>query len=144
MKINWGWGIVISFVLFIGFMGYFVFRIQTEKKLNHSLVNTAYYKEELKVEGHLTALINGKPWSDSLQLFKTSLGLSAKPLPLNQMIHIEGYRASDEKKDFEFLTLLKNNPGVINDSLLTKGKWKISFSWITDDVTYLIEKEIYY
>ncbi len=47
MKINWGTGIIISFILFAGFIGYLAIRIQTHPDYEHDLVVKNYYEEEL-------------------------------------------------------------------------------------------------
>ena len=47
MKINWGTGIVLAFIGFIGFILYFVIRMSTDDSANHDLVTEEYYKKEL-------------------------------------------------------------------------------------------------
>ncbi len=144
MKINWAWAIVISFILFIGFIGYFVVRIETEAQLNHELVTEGYYKEELKMESHLTALHNGAVWHDSLVFSKSAHGITIESLPSGQKVLIEGYRASNKQKDFAFYSTINSNLCHIKDSLLLPGKWKISLSWNSNETAFRVEKEIYY
>ena len=48
MKFNWGTGVVIAFILFISFIMYFVISMNTDKSLDHDLVDENYYKQELE------------------------------------------------------------------------------------------------
>ncbi|GAW88802.1 cytochrome Cbb3 oxidase maturation protein CcoH [Flavobacterium psychrophilum] len=48
MKINWGTGIVIAFALFISFILYFVFKVQSNAKYDNELVVEEYYKHDAK------------------------------------------------------------------------------------------------
>ena len=50
MKINWGTGIVLAFIGFIGFILYFVIRMSTDDSANHDLVTEEYYKKELSYQ----------------------------------------------------------------------------------------------
>ena len=55
MKINWGTGLVIGMVLFIGFIMYFVIQIMTDKELDYDLVVEEYYKREMVYQQELDA-----------------------------------------------------------------------------------------
>ena len=46
MKINWGTGIVIAIVLFMGFILFFVLSVQANHKYDNELVVEEYYKQE--------------------------------------------------------------------------------------------------
>jgi hypothetical protein len=46
MKISWGTGIVIAFGLFITFILYFVFTVQSDSKYDNELVVEEYYKHD--------------------------------------------------------------------------------------------------
>ena len=47
MKINWGTGIVLAIIAFIGFILFFVIKMSTDDRANHDLVTEEYYKAEL-------------------------------------------------------------------------------------------------
>ena len=47
MKIGWGTGIVIAFVLFIAFIMYFVVNMTVNKKYDHDFVTEDYYNKEI-------------------------------------------------------------------------------------------------
>ena len=46
MKINWGTSIVIAFALFMTFILYFVFQVQSNSKYDNDLVVEEYYKHD--------------------------------------------------------------------------------------------------
>ena len=46
MKINWGTAVVIAFALFMSFILYFVFKVQSDSKYDNELVVEKYYLEE--------------------------------------------------------------------------------------------------
>lgn len=144
MKLNWGTGVVISFLMFAGFIGYFVYTIQTQSALQHHLVTESYYKEELKTEAHLRALRNGRLWKDSLHFIKTTRGLEIKPLPDSVLVTIKGYRSNDKAKDFEIEIKVESKTVWIPQSLLIPGQWKISLFWVMDGAEIGVEKPLYY
>ena len=55
MKINWGTGIVIAIVAFIGFILYFVITMSTDKTYSYDLVTDKYYQQELKYQQEIDA-----------------------------------------------------------------------------------------
>ena len=57
MKINWGKGIVIAFVLFISFILYFVVTMITDPKYDNEMVVEEYYKVDAEY-GHVMEQLN--------------------------------------------------------------------------------------
>ncbi len=143
MKFHWGIAIVVSFILFIGFMSYFVIQIETKDSLNHTLVTKEYYKQELKTEQHLTALKNGRQWIDSLQILISTEGVLLKKLPKHTVL-VEGYRPSNNLLDFSIEVPLTKENYLIPTSVLQRGRWNINVSWQQDNQPYRIEKQLYY
>ena len=60
MKFNWGTGIVLAFIAFISFIMYFVISMNTDKSLDHDLVNEDYYKQELEFQNDIDKEKNAK------------------------------------------------------------------------------------
>ena len=84
MKINWGTGIVLAFVAFIGFILFFVVKMSTDNRANHDLVTEEYYKAELGYQKEIDAETNTKNLSAKLELKKTPEGLLVRfPEDLN-------------------------------------------------------------
>ncbi len=66
MKINWGTGIVIAFALFITFILYFVFKVQSDSQYDNELVVEEYYKQELKFENQMEKEQNAIDMTDKI------------------------------------------------------------------------------
>ena len=143
MKFHWGIAIVVSFILLIGFMSYFLIQIETKDSLNHTLVTKEYYKQELKTEQHLTALKNGEKWIDSIEVLISKEGVLLKKLPKYSIL-IEGYRPSNNLLDFAVEVSPKEEYYLIPTTLLERGRWNINVSWQQDKQPYKIEKKLYY
>jgi len=145
MKINWGTAILLSFIAFASFIGYWVYKIQSNDQYDYQLVEKNYYQEELLVNERYDALELAKTWSTSLNIEKNEMGLKIFPFPEGIVMSIYGYRQSDKSLDFKFKTQpLKSGELFLSDTLLKPGIWNLTFSWIDQSVSYQIEKKIYY
>ena len=60
MKLNWGTGIVIAFGLFMTFILFFVFKVQSNSKYDNELVTENYYQQELKFQSNIDKEENSK------------------------------------------------------------------------------------
>src|SRR5215217_4599711 len=58
MKINWGTGIVIAFALFMSFILYFVFEVQSNSKYDNDLVVEEYYKHDSHFQDEMARIQN--------------------------------------------------------------------------------------
>ena len=56
IKLNWGFGIIVAFVSFIGFILFFVITMSSDKKYSYDLVATDYYNQELKFQNKIDGL----------------------------------------------------------------------------------------
>ena len=145
MKINWGTAILLSFIAFASFIGYWVYKIQSNDQYDYQLVEKNYYQEELLVNERYDALELAKTWSTSLNIEKNEMGLKIFPFPEGIVLSIHGYRQSDKSLDFKFKTQpLKSGELLLSDTLLKPGIWNLIFSWFDQSASYQIEKKIYY
>ena len=55
MRINWGTGIILAFIGFIGFILFFVVKMSMDDRANHDLVTEEYYKAELGYQKEIDA-----------------------------------------------------------------------------------------
>ncbi|MBT8258248.1 MAG: FixH family protein [Bacteroidia bacterium] len=148
MKINWGVGIVIAFVLFIAFIMYFVIRMNTDEKLEHDLVTDEYYQEELKYQESIDKEENSKELKTNISWSKTKEGLSIIfPAELDYK-EIKGkvflYRPSNKQLDIEVPISLSNHYLLIPDDSLLDGRWNIHVDWQYKNTPYLFKEEIVY
>ena len=148
MKINWGTGLAIGMVLFIGFILFFVVQIITDDKYDYDLVTEDYYQKELIFQKELDDLENSNSLKQNLTGEKTDKGWEISfPQDLDHRA-ITGtvvlYRPSDKKLDFQMPLELSGPVLLIPDSRMVGGKWRIIVNWTYKGKDYRYQKEIDY
>jgi len=148
MKINWGTGVVLAFIGFIGFILFFVIRMSTDHNAEHDLVTEEYYKAELGYQKEIDAGENANTLSDKLTMEKTAEGLSIQ-FPENMSpAKIEGkvslYRPSNKHLDFDLPISLSNSHLLIPDKRLLDGRWDITIEWTYGGKPYLFKQSLTY
>ncbi|QIE59720.1 FixH family protein [Rasiella rasia] len=148
MKINWGTGLVIGMALFIGFILFFVFRISTDKDLNHDLVTEGYYQKEMELQEDIYAQQNTAAMEKQIAGKKTEAGYMLQFPAMYNPEKIEGkvflYRPSNQRLDFE-IPLKLNDPNLlIPDDRLVAGRWNITIDWEYEGKSFRYKKEITY
>ncbi len=148
MKINWGTGIVIAFVAFIGFILFFVVRMATDDRANHDLVTKEYYKEELGYQKEIDAETNARNAAHQLKIKKTPEGLLVvfpeKIDPKKLEGNVSLYRPSNKHLDFDLPISLSNSHLLIPDKRLLDGRWDIKVAWEYQGKAYLHKENITY
>ena len=148
MKINWGTGIIIAFILFISFIMYFVINMNLNKKYDHDLVTEDYYGEELLHQNEIDKVDNAKELKENVSWKKTDDGiLISFPKDLDYT-NITGnvilYRPSNKKVDFEIPISLSDHYLLIPKTSLLNGRWNIKVDWKYDGKSYLYKESIVY
>jgi len=149
MKINWGTGVVIAFVLFISFILFFVIKASTQKKYDYDLVSEEYYKDELNYQVDIDKLNNFKQLNIEITTTKTNDGIEIA-FPENYITEsINGkvslYRPSNQSLDFDIpFVLSKRTTLLIPDNKLVGGRWDIKISWSENNKEFLYKKEFVY
>jgi hypothetical protein len=148
MKINWGTGIVIAFISFIGFILYLVITMSTNKKYEHDLVTEEYYKEELQYQNEINKLNNAKNLNTNIVYNKTNEGIVIQFPKDFDAEKITGkmflYRPSNKQLDFETTISLSKTYLLIPDKRLVDGRWDIKIDWQYNGKNYLYKKSIIY
>ncbi len=148
MKINWGTGIVIAFIGFIGFIMYFVINMNTNKKYDTDLVTEDYYRQELEFQNDINKVANSKNLEKNIRYKKTDEGLIIEFPETLKAENITGkvflYRPSNKQFDFETDISLSNHNLLIPDKRLLDGRWNIKVDWQYNRKSYLFKKEIVY
>jgi nitrogen fixation protein FixH len=148
MKINWGTGIVIAFGLFITFILYFVFKVQSDSQYDNELVVEEYYKQELKFENQMIKEQNASDMTDKVIINTSAEGITItfpSDLDLTKVIgKVSLYRPSNQKLDFEVPISLSGPHLLIPKSNLVGGRWDISLDWSYDGKDFLNKKTIYF
>lgn len=145
-KINWGVGIVIAFVAFIGFILVLIVRMSTEKEFSHDLVVEEYYKKEIGFQDEINAQENANAMKQHIRVQEGDTGIEIIfPSELNTE-NISGnvnmYRPSNKKLDFDTALQLEGNKMLIPKNKILEGKWKISVQWELDGKNYLYKEKI--
>ncbi|MEY8868882.1 FixH family protein [Gaetbulibacter sp. NE] len=148
MKFNWGTGIVLAFIGFIGFIMYFVVTMSTNDKYDHDLVTEDYYKQELELQKNINKEKNAAQLKHNITCKKTNTGLLISfPEDLDAS-KITGkvflYRPSNKQFDFETPISLSNHNLLVPDNRLLGGRWNITIDWEYNEIPYRFKKEIVY
>jgi nitrogen fixation protein FixH len=148
MKINWGTGIVIAFGLFMTFILFFVFKVQSDSKYDNELVVEEYYKQELKFENQMQKEQNASNMSEKIEIKTSEEGTKITfPSDLDVTLvkgKVSLYRPSNKKLDFEVPISLSGSHLLIPKSTLVGGRWDISIDWTYDGKEFLNKKTIYF
>jgi len=148
MKINWGTGIVLSFIGFIAFILFFVIRMSMDDSANHDLVTEDYYKQELGYQQEINAEKEAYALPEKVKIKKTENGLLIIFPEQQDYKDIKGtvslYRPSNKHLDFNFPISLSNAHLLIPDNSLLDGRWDIKVLWNYKEKEYLVKKSITY
>ncbi|WP_369047586.1 FixH family protein [Tenacibaculum sp. UWU-22] len=148
MKFNWGTGIAIAILAFMGFIMYYVIKISTDKAYNHDLVSDAYYQKELEYQHDIDATKNANNLKENIKIEQTKEGLriyfpsNFTPKDITGKVFL--YRPSNKHLDFEIPISLSNTYLLVPENRLLGGRWNITVSWNYKNKDYLYQKELKY
>ncbi|MNF72474.1 hypothetical protein D3C84_544540 [compost metagenome] len=147
MKINWGTGIVIAFALFMSFILYFVFEVQSNSKYDNDLVVEEYYKHDSHFQEEMARIQNAHDLQQKPSIVYNAEGVKVA-FPANfESDKIKGnillYRPSNKKFDFNTQIALTNSALLIPKDKLVKGRWDVNMEWQYNGTKYLTKEVIY-
>jgi nitrogen fixation protein FixH len=143
-KANWGTGIFISYVLF---MGITILTAVYFMNQDVNLVIDDYYQQEIKYQDQIDKIerTNSLPEKPVIDFDRMGISLAFPNSLLNENVtgKIHFYRPSNPALDFE-IPLRLNNDGsqFISTTQLTSGFWRLKLNWVMDGNEYYNEKEI--
>jgi len=148
MKINWGTGIVIAFGLFITFILYFVFTVQSDSKYDNELVVEEYYKHDAHFGDEMARVQNVADLAQKPTINNVSNGIEITFPKVFDAKNIKGkvslYRPSNKKLDFEIpISLSDATTLLIPKKSLAGGRWDIKMECQYDGKSYLAKETIY-
>ena len=147
MKINWGTGIVIAFAIFISFILYFVFAVQSNSKYDNELVVEEYYKHDAKFGDEMARIQDAQNLVHKPVFKNTSEGITIVfPevfIPKNIKGKVFFYRPSNKKFDFEVPISLSGSSLSVPKERLMGGRWNINMEWQYQGKRYLTKDTIY-
>ena len=148
MKFNWGTGIVIAIVAFMGFILYMVITMSTDKKFSYDLVTEKYYQQELGFQDEINAEKNALELKEKVTVKRTEKGLKIEFPKEFSPEEIKGkvflYRPSNKQLDFEIPISISNTYLLVPEKRLLDGRWNIKIAFKYKNKAYLINKEIQY
>ena len=147
MKINWGTGIVIAFALFMSFILYFVFEVQSNSKYDNDLVVEEYYKHDSHFQEEMARIQNAHDLQKKPSIVYSEKGVKVTFPPTFESDKIKGnillYRPSNKKFDFNTQIILTNSALLIPKDKLVKGRWDVNMEWQYNGTKYLTKEVIY-
>jgi len=148
MKINWGTGVVIAFALFMAFILYFVFLVQSDTKYDNELVVEDYYIQEGKAQENIEKETNVLNLTEKVKISKENNTLKiqfpAEFISDSVQGTVKLYRPSDKKFDFTLPIKLTNNEMVVPQDKLLPGNWEVILDWKHQGKDYLINQSVYF
>jgi nitrogen fixation protein FixH len=146
MKINWGAGIVIAILCFMGFILYFVITMSVNKEYSHDLVTEKYYQQELKYQDQIEAEKNSQTLDENISIKHTADGVIVS-FPKNiDYKSIKGkvflYRPSNKQLDFEIPISISSKYLLVPEKRLLDGRWNINIFWKYKNKDYLFKEEL--
>ncbi len=144
MKFNWGWGILLTLILFIVFIVNLVYKCT---QVDFDLVADNYYEKEIRYQQHIDKEENALGLRQDLVISREdgSVKLTFPPgfSPENLSGSIHFFRPDDASLDF----LLDVNPDaeltqLIPVSELRKGWWEIKVDWNSGSTGYFKSEKI--
>jgi len=147
MKINWGTGIVIAFALFMTFILYFVFEVQSNSKYDNDLVVEEYYKHDSHFQDEMARIQNAHDLQQRPLITYTENGIKIAFPATFDSDKVKGnvllYRPSNKKFDFDTQIALTNSSLLIPQKKLIKGRWDVNMEWEYKGTKYLSKEVIY-
>lgn len=147
MKINWGTGIVIAFALFMTFILYFVFEVQSNSKYDNDLVVEEYYKHDSHFQDEMARVQNAQDLQQKPLIAYHEDGVEIVFPTTFENDKVKGnillYRPSNKKFDFNTQIVLTNSALLIPKNKLIKGRWDVNMEWQYGGKKYLSKEVIY-
>ena len=144
MKLNWGQGIFLFFVVFVS-LG--IFFIIFSLRQNNDLVTNDYYEKGADYTHQMEINSRSIVYNDSINLVNQNdllIARFSKSIDLmTDTMNIYFFRPSDKKFDHEFRNVLKSDSIQIVKSGLQKGRYKVKFQWTNNLDVLMVEKEFF-
>ena len=144
MKINWGYSIIIFFVIFCSLMiGFLVFSLRQ----NSDLVTDDYYEKGADYTHQMEIGSRSLTYNDSIRLLDQKGSLIASfAKSIHQMtdsMNIYFYRPSDKKLDYKVNVRLSSNSVSFEKKNLISGQYTVTFEWSHDKKGYQVVKDLF-
>ncbi len=141
---NWGYKILVVYVVFVGGIMFMVLKSSDQKM---DLVTTDYYAKELKYQDKIDATVRANALSEDIK-YNISNGQIIIYFPkefAGKRItgSAELYCPSDENKDIKKDFSADDATVTIKISTVNKGQQELHITWQANGVDYYFEKKIF-
>ncbi len=142
MKINWGWGIAIFYVIFVISL---LFQLYKSTTYDHSLVEKDYYAKDLAYQEHYEKLVNAQSLPKDVQIMNIPQKEGVNIYFPAHLSELEGEILffSPQFSHLDFKVAVKvdeHNQQFIDASQLQKGKWKVKVDWQAEGKAFFKEE----
>lgn len=138
---DWGKGIVLTFVAFAAIMISMVTICMKQDDLH--LVTKNYYEEEIRYQEHIDKVINANELDFEAFLFDGQTKLVDLNLPIGATGELHLFRPSDARLDQKLsLDIRDEKAKTVELGSLKPGYWQIKLTWSADGKSYYQEKKI--
>lgn len=147
MKINWGTSIVIAFGLFMTFILFFVFKVQSNPKYDNELVVEEYYKHDAHYQDEMAKIQSAEDLAEKPKIqtgegtIKVTFPAAFHPEDIKGTVSL--YRPSNKKLDFEIPISLSDSTLLIPKNNLVGGRWDITLNWEYEKKPYQFKEVLY-
>ena len=147
MKINWGTSIVIAFGLFMAFILFFVFKVQSNPKYDNELVVEEYYKHDARFQEEMQKIQSAEDLIVKPKIEALEKGIKITFPSEFKLKNIKGkvslYRPSNKKLDFEIPISLSGSTLLIPENKLVGGRWDITLNWSYEGKEFQFKEVLY-
>ena len=149
MKFNWGTGIVVAMLLFMGFILSFVWKATFNPKYDHTMVSEEYYQEDVNYQQEKDSRSRANAMQEQVEVAVTDTGLQIVFPETIDATKVKGnlqlLRYANKALDISKPLVLKQNQLHLDkvQDKLAQGKYYLSLDWTYDGENYLIKKEIF-
>jgi len=147
MKINWGTSIVIAFGLFMAFILFFVFKVQSNPKYDNELVVEEYYKHDARFQEEMQKIQSAEDLIVKPKIEALEKGIKITFPSEFKLKNIKGkvslYRPSNKKLDFEIPISLSDSTLLIPENKLVGGRWDITLNWSYEGKEFQFKEVLY-
>lgn len=142
MKFNWGTGIAIFLVMFLGAAAAFIIFALNQ---DVSLVHKDYYEKGVDYSEQINVINRSAIFREKIQVITESKGITIA-LDSALAVSIDSgkvilYRPSDKKLDLE-MPLVKPGPVEIAADKLEFGRYILKINWYANGLKYEIDNDI--
>lgn len=138
---NWGNGILLLLLVFIGLMVTLVTICVKQDDIH--LVTENYYAEEIKYQEHIDRVSNTNAMEGKAMQFDAASKTLQIKLPIGSKGELHLFRPADARMDKKIQIEIKDSESnTMSLKGLEPGYWKMKMTWETDGVDFFEEKKI--